>query len=503
MTKINILQIGENDLSQIYSIPEHVDYDYNDALEGLDKSYDLCFLDRNITLEEYKILYKLMQAYRVFVFDDFERDKYTLKLIQSKMAYDMKKESFQSFLNNDSSLFFSYSYGEKFRREHLCISRDFKGEVFWNGFQGVSLNGDYGADFYQIAYWKINIPILENQVLDFWLEYEKDDSVSIQLQFDLFQSGSVVGQLDTFTFSEKDLENPVYIQNEHPNSVIFATILAKGKGNLKIVDLHDRHSRKEYGTFLPGGIRRVNSKREEAFFYFDPMDMKPPLSVYFSGYKTQEGFEGYNMMRRMGAPFLLISDSRLEGGAFYLGNQEYEKMIVDQIQSCLDYLGFDSSQLILSGLSMGTFGSLYYGCFLKPHAILLGKPLASLGNMAENERISRPGGFPTSLDILSKNYGDLSPKAIQNLNQRFWNLFDSMDWSNTKFIISYMIEDDYDGDAYKRLIDHMDDIHVSIYGKGLHGRHNDNTYGIVEWFINQYHKVLKEDFNRNEGSVDA
>ncbi len=34
--------------------------------------------------------------------------------------------------------------------------------------------------------------------------------------------------------------------------------------------------------------------------------MKPPLNVYFSGYRTAEGFEGYYMMKRMNAPFFMI-----------------------------------------------------------------------------------------------------------------------------------------------------------------------------------------------------
>ncbi len=33
---------------------------------------------------------------------------------------------------------------------------------------------------------------------------------------------------------------------------IFVSLLAKGKGKLKIINLHDRHSRKSYGEFFPG-----------------------------------------------------------------------------------------------------------------------------------------------------------------------------------------------------------------------------------------------------------
>lgn len=62
---------------------------------------------------------------------------------------------------------------------------------------------------------------------------------------------------------------------------------------------------------------------------------------------------------------------------------------------------------------MGTFGSLYFGSKLSPHALILAKPLTELGVVAENERLLRPGGFPTSLDLLLKNYGSLSKKSVR------------------------------------------------------------------------------------------
>ena len=46
-------------------------------------------------------------------------------------------------------------------------------------------------------------------------------------------------------------------------------------------------------------------------YTFHPGDLKPPLNVYFSGYRTAEGFEGYFMMKRMNAPA-----TALVGGAF-------------------------------------------------------------------------------------------------------------------------------------------------------------------------------------------
>lgn len=497
--KIHILQVGHSDFSNNLTIPENVTWSFvEDVNDANERSYDLCFISRNITMDEANVLVKKIRAYTLYVLSDVACDSNIEYLFQSRKGKKIQFDSIQSFLEKEAYLFFGEGYGEKNDPKYLTISPNFKGNVFFNGFTGVELEGDFGNDFYQIASWKNNIPFFQNQVLELWLEYEKEGMVEIQLKVEQFQSGALSTLQNRWIFTEEDMKDVSVLENNSYDGAIFITLLAKGKGKLSIRNLHDRYSRKQYGSFIPGGERLVSKKREEVFVYFDPGDLKPPLNVYFSGYKTMEAFEGYYMMRRFGAPFILITDNRLEGGAFYLGDDDFEELITSYIQSRLDELGFDSNQLILSGLSMGTFGALYYGCQLKPHALILGKPLASLGNMAQSERINRPQTFPTSLDVLVKNYGDLSEKSIGKLNKRFWDLFDQSDFSHTKFIISYMYEDDYDSTAYNTLISRIKDNHVEMYGKGLHGRHNDNTSGIVSWFVNQYQDILDIDFNRKE-----
>ena len=297
-------------------------------------------------------------------------------------------------------------------------------------------------------------------------------------------------------FDEEQLQDVFRIDNESDQGPVFVSILARGTGSLNIISLHDRHSRRGHGFFLPGGERLVSSKGEEVFVYFEKGDMKPPLAVYFSGYRTQEGFEGYYMMRGFGCPFILVTDPRSEGGAFYLGDSEFEQMITDYVTDKLDELGLTKDELVLSGASMGTFGSLYYGSKLSPHALLLAKPLANMGNVARNERILRAGGFATSLDILMKNYDNLSDEAIEQLNNRMWDRFDSADWSQTKFIISYLYEDDYDPDGYPSILSHLKSSGVEVYGKGSHGRHTDNSSNVMAWFKSQYNNLLHDDFSR-------
>lgn len=119
-----------------------------------------------------------------------------------------------------------------------------------------------------------------------------------------------------------------------------------------------------------------------------------------------------------------------------------------------------------------------------------------MGNVARNERILRAGGFATSLDILMKNYDNLSDEAIEQLNNRMWDRFDSADWSQTKFIISYLYEDDYDPDGYPSILSHLKSSGVEVYGKGSHGRHTDNSANVMAWFKSQYNNLLYDDFSR-------
>lgn len=308
--------------------------------------------------------------------------------------------------------------------------------------------------------------------------------------------GSISQVLNQWEFTESDLGNVIQIQGGTVDGWLFISLNAKGQGGLQIIALHDRYSRGKHGYFLPGGERYVTSGREEVFCYFDPGDLKPPLNVYFSGYKRAQGFEGYYMMKGMGSPFLLLSEPRLEGGGFYMGTPEYENLFADIITNHMTELGFTYDQVIISGLSMGAFGALYYACDIRPHAVIVGKPLASVGNVAANEKYLRPGGFPTSLDVLRYQCGSLEEDAIERLNRKFWDKFDAVDWGDSKFIISYMLEDDYDMDAYHKLLSHLKSEGVQIYGKGIHGRHNDNTNAIVNWFVTQYRKILQEDFGR-------
>ena len=501
LSEVNVVQLGHIDYS-IYT-PEgyNIKWNYEPDFSILKDAYiDVLLLFRDITEDEYLFLSKNSKAYCVFFYDEIDIDNsvFNKKLYYEKFGKIYNNNQMVDFIKNELFDYYTSSYGEKVDLINVFVSQQFNGSVKYNGYENVELDGDFGKDLSQIVFWKYNTPISTNQSLEFWLEYEKEGDIEIYFSITQFASGSSDKIDNNWIFNEEELKKLVVVKNDKVDGSLFFSIKAKGTGKLKIISLHNRFSRRNKGSFIIGGQRKALSNREEILYYFDPGNYKAPLNVYFSGYRTQEGYEGYNMLRRLKQPFIIFTDARLNGGSFYIGNEEYENAVVHIIERHIETLKLNNSDVILSGLSMGSFAALYYGCDIKPHAIVVGKPLVSLGDVAKNEQILRSNDFPTSLDVLHKSTGGTDGKDIETLNNKFWSKFDNADWSNTKFAIAYMKDDDYDANAYNNLQEHLDDVGAIIYGKGLPGKHNDDTSGIIKWFLSQYEAIIDEDFNNKD-----
>lgn len=494
MDNIEVLVLSTEDWNELYRIPDYVKI--SEQIESEDVLYDVVFIDRAPTYREAELLGKVSKAYSLFIVDRVGLSFTIKNLLTSRKGIFIPEFGIQSFFDNEIRNFYPKPYGEKFRPNNIMIYPGFEGNVSWKGYSGVELEGDFGEQYRQILYWKNSIPIKEGQCLDMYLEFTHSPEISLILSVSQYRSGSISNLQQHWEFDRARLKDVFCIDNQYGNGNLFVSLKAKGKGKLTINGLHDRHSRRGYGAFIPGGQIFRTSSGEEVFCYFDPGDMKPPLNVYFSGYKTREGFEGYNLMKKFGAPFLLIAEGRLEGGSFYMGDDEYEKLLSGIIHKHMDELGFDGNSVILSGLSMGTTGALYYSPDISPGAVIIGKPLASIGDVARAELYGRPGGFPTSLDVLYHITGATDEDAINRLNSKLWDKFEKADFADTLFVISYMIEDDYDIMAHDRLIEHLNSAGAKVYSKGLHGRHNDNTGGIVYWFSERYRQILKDVYKR-------
>lgn len=506
-TKINVLQIGQQD--------------WQPEISNLDSftSLNWQFLDlNNFTDSEIKLIKKKPANVTIFsdeVPDDLFRrldlaiDAYSLVIDEKQVGkidphiLDLKLPQIWNLddkkwvIETIARDFFTGQFGAYLGSYNINVSPEFTGTIKQDGEAFLELDGDFSQfkDKPMIS-WEYNVS-LDVKNLSLVLQYEHDEGIEISMILEKYYSGSNVIS-EVLSFSEEEINKGVTVDGKDDEAYISVSLQVKGQGVLKLGPLHYRMNRHGYGEFLLGGKKVVDPKnKDELFYLYNPGNLKPPLTVYFSGFKGAEGFEGYFMMKGLGTPFLLIADQRMQGGSFYLGSEYLEQQITQAIQDTLDQLGFTNEQLILSGLSMGTFGAMYYAINLQPKYVVIGKPLASIGNIVKTQRIDRPiMDFVSVLDMQNLLEGDLSEASSNRLNERFWQPFKEADFSNTEFDIAYMKNDDYDGTAYHDLLEVLSKSNSNVISKGILGRHNDNSDAIVDWFYSQYKRILRKDYGR-------
>lgn len=507
--KIRVLQIGERDLEKFLSIEdkEVLEWTFFES-EGVQtqeivtlvkknkKAFDVVLCTEVLNNELLIALEEYIEAYSLVI--DFKLKSTLLEeLAIKKVPYFIDLSHPKEVIKELKHYFFSGQMGTKLHTNTIRVTSRFSGKTEVFGESYLVLTGDYNTlKSHPLLTWQYNIGVY-GRSKKLWLEFEAETSVTFKLiLLKIRQDSTEV--IERCVYTQEEVKAGIEVPYERELGYLSISLEVQGQGKLKIGPLHFRDTRGEYGEYILGGKKITDEKNQELFYYFNPADLKPPLNVYFSGYRPAEGFEGFYMMKAMGAPFLLITDPRLEGGAFYMGSSTLEEELTRVIQEHLDLLGFSKEQLVLSGLSMGTYGALYYASHLEPGHIIVGKPLVNVGDIAKNEKIIRPGVFPTSLDILNSLSGSLSADAVETLNQRFWSKFSKGHFDETQFIVAYMIHDDYDVNAYKYLLEYLSESEASIIGKGIPGRHNDNSEAIYQWFISQYKRILLEKFHRTK-----
>lgn len=515
MSKEWILQIGEMNWASHYDIPDNLGwcfcpidqietYFFSSQKQAVSSSFE------QEAVQDYRLivitsdgraswdkLFPLVEAYEVFYPQNLVVLNPDLQDFLDRKRAQIFLESPQDFLKTLAKISFKKPYGAKIPIRDFVLSPQFINQSFaYLGNQYLSLMGEFGQDYTFVGNYTYNLLYHQRQPLDFWQEFILDPGVDIMIKFQLFDRTEMANLLKTWEIKGSQL-NEQYRLDTYQDGYLAISIWLKGGGQVRLGPLHYRFSRLGYGEFIFGGQRYVDDRGQEFHYYFNPGDAKPPLMVYFSGWRTAEGFEGFPMMKKLKAPFLLFCDPRLEGGSFYLGSRAFEAAIKQVIKESLLKLGFDQHRdLVLSGLSMGTFGALYYASFLSPHALVLGKPLTNLGTIAQRERLERPGGFATSLDILQSLAGGLDYEAVNQLNEHFWKVFKQADLSGTKIYLTYMTNDDYDHSASQELRLATKLNGAQLVMRPFPGRHNDAVKEVGEWFQHQAKQLLAEDFSR-------
>ena len=285
-------------------------------------------------LEELQLepLMNTIEAYSLFCSAELELSSTSSDgIFRRKMLRKLERSrDISSCINFLNQVLFSSQYGAKLKIPEIDINPGFEGIVQRNGHVNTQFTGNFGENFQQLFTYRYNLSSFP-VALELWQEFEKiKGNCQIQLEITPMRRGSLYALMDSFTYNEDELKDPIILEPK-PEEIGFyvVSIYARGVGSLTFGPLHWRYSRQGLGNLVLGGGRFSDERRQEFFYYFNPGDMKPPLNVYFSGFRPAEGFEGFGMMKAFNSPFMLIADPRLEGGCFYIGTDQYEEKIIE------------------------------------------------------------------------------------------------------------------------------------------------------------------------------
>lgn len=510
---MRVLQLGSENWSQKFKIPKSLDWHFNDFPEprviipgkGVKpvKGYNVVLITGPcvLTADNWQKLQWLVSPYDV-LYDPAiysELDDKTKSFLRMQAARKIKTTP-QDLINHLPEIYYPGQSGIRIPPQNFLFNETNVTAFSFIDSDHVELKVNSPDQWLNLGSYQNSIYLDAGKTFDFWLEILPGD-IKIRLRFythtaagDGNPQENQVLNLDPSSGRESHLPLPVSDSSRY----ISVSLEAKGKGKICLGILHYRWSREGQGIFFPGGRRIVNlRKREDIAYFFNPGDLKPPLNVYFSGARSLEGFEAFPLFRNLHAPSLLFTDMRLDIGQFY---EDFDHFMGEQIKKIirqkLAELHFGRQQLIMNGISMGTYGALKYGAELGVYMIDVAKPLGNLGYIAERFPLQRPDEFDTILNIDQQINHDLSRSGLRKLDKRFWQDFNQQDLTQTRLFVGYMKNDDYDNHAIA-LLQKSPAVKraVQFSYKGFMGRHNDNQ-AVVSWFIARLRQVLKENFKR-------
>lgn len=353
-----IVGVAEDDFAQI-RVENELVFDEDKRLNETYRS-DLFFIRDQGYLTKENIEYLQELPANQIIFDQ------TISITDVQLQQLFKLKNAQFVDSTDSAdladelrrHFFGRQLGYKFDMDAIEISPEFDGAVEQVGHNYLQIDAEESKDWMETLNWRLAIPVAKLTDWDVWVENQplnKDTDVDFQIRLIEPESGKVYYQK---SIGITELSKRHTVSTNEKGAFISVKLRLKGKNpSIKIGNVHLRQSRSGRGEMMIGGdyISDKQNLGGQVLYYFDPGDMKPPLNVYFSGFRPAEGYEGIFMMRELQAPTLIFSDPRLLGGAFYLGSDQFEKELVDVIKKTTQKLGFKQNEVILSGLSMGTF----------------------------------------------------------------------------------------------------------------------------------------------------
>lgn len=355
------------------------------------------------------------------------------------------------------------------------------------------LSGDFGNDFQQIATLKTYQtdfqPGQENLI---YADYSTSGSVELALAFVFYQNGGLQ-QLKLFENPDPVKLPMVRAPKQYLDYQII--VMAKGRGELTLRNLHQRRSRHGLGYFLPGSERLLTKDRQEVNTYFNPGTRKGPLVVAFAGTRLHvEGFEMMGQLDKLGYPYLLFTDTRAAGGAFMVGSRSFEDLVIARIREAQMVLRQKADETVFVGYSMGSYPAMYYAGRCQSQHLVIAKPIINLGSFTENGAFAHQGkDHDWPLDVRQVLTGRLDRMDTPKLNQKLWQALDGINWRDTRVDLFSMMEDEYDGASLNELLAYLKKQGANLRHQETPGHHEDKIDEMLQFIEEAIQKQSKEE----------
>lgn len=491
----NVLQLGgRDDWSEKYKMSDEITWNYNNFPPKKPAIYSVVIIDGavNLTPKNWEKLIWASTPYAVFYRPGTEKQLGAAG--QRFIKLDAGKPftcSPEQMIKDISDKYYFGQTGIRVLPNNINLNQELFDELNYpdGGHLQLSVDSDEWQTF---GHYRNQLYVDPYRRLRIWLEASREPGVELRIVVNEL----VVGDRQwTFPVTTKDAEEIIPTKLQTEGQFVSVSLQMRGHSKFTLGPFHYSWARYGAGIFIVGAKRLIEPHNgEQVAYYLNPGNLKPPLNVYFSGARSAEGFEAYPLFRSFKAPSLLFTDPRLEIGQFYTGDY-MEPAIKRVIMRSLLKLGMTTDDLVMCGVSMGTYPAIKLGSELGAHAIVVAKALTNLGYLAERGRLQRPDEFETIFDIDRQLTQTDFPKGLHEIDQKFWRQFDEDNLARTRLFITHMYQDDYDDRAVAKIKSSNAIQHVKEFAtKGYPGHHNDNTDGTVSWMIYRIRQVMRDDF---------
>ena len=174
-----ILQIGIDNWKRYYDIPSNMDWYYlcpnsSTALRKIMdmeaiKSFDAILIEEGQYIRDLLPFIHQINPYTLMYNHDFKtNDAAIIDLLKRSCAQAVDFSDPQQLLDDLSTSLFGGGYGDKLFPSSIKVHPSFHGSISYQGLDYLTLEGDFGEDFSQVACWSGNFVVGKDLKNLFW-----------------------------------------------------------------------------------------------------------------------------------------------------------------------------------------------------------------------------------------------------------------------------------------------------------------------------------------------